>query len=149
MHTILDLTNWGQLLTENINESWDTWQQKFLEVMEHVQCIPIGTLSKRRNLPWLDKSIVQAIKRRNHLYKKHKRSNNPMLRVQYARLRNQVTVRLRHAKQSYLGKLKQAKKSCFLASCACVRSCYGSLLLMGIYPGSLLINGKISRKSPN
>ena len=116
--TLLDLTNWDQLLTENINESWDTWQQKFLEVME--QCIPKGTLSKRRNLPWLDKSIVQAIKKRNHLYKKHKRSNNPMLRVQYTRLRNQVTARLRCAKQSYFGKLKQASSKVFWRTVKCL-----------------------------
>ena len=55
-----------KFLSMNINLSWDIWQNKFMEVMEN--CIPRGTLPERRNLPWLNKSIVQAIKRRNCLY---------------------------------------------------------------------------------
>ena len=63
--SLLNSVDWDQVLAMNMNLSWDIWRNKFMEVMEH--CIPRGTLPERRNLPWLNKSIVQAIKRRNCL----------------------------------------------------------------------------------
>ena len=59
--SLLNSVSWDQVLSMNINLSWDIWQNKFMEVMEN--CIPRGTLPEKWNLPWLDKSIVQAIKR--------------------------------------------------------------------------------------
>ena len=35
--------------SHNINESWEKWNSEFLRIME--QCIPHGTLPKRKNLP--------------------------------------------------------------------------------------------------
>ncbi len=56
---LLDKTNWDQILPEYVNTAWDLWQQEFMELS-----IPKSTLRKRSNLPWLNKSIVQAIRRR-------------------------------------------------------------------------------------
>ena len=78
-------------------EHWEIWQNKFMEVMEH--CIPRGTLPERRNLPWLNKSIVQEIKRRNCLFRKQNCGNDPRLTLKYTRLRNKVAAKLRQAKQ--------------------------------------------------
>ena len=112
--SLLNSVDWDQVLSMNINLSWDTWRDNFMEVME--RCIPRATLPERRNLPWLDKSIVQAIKRRNCLYSKQKRTNNPRLTLKYTQLRNQVTAKLRQAKRSYFRRLKNASSRDFWKS---------------------------------
>jgi len=47
------------MLPEDIDGPWDTWQGEFLKTME--QTIPKSTQPNRHNVPWLNKSIVQAI----------------------------------------------------------------------------------------
>ncbi len=76
------------------------------KVMEH--SIHKSTLRKRHNLPWLNESIVQAIRRRNRLYKQSKRTNSAPSSKMYTRARNRVTAMLRNAKKSYLRSLKEA-----------------------------------------
>ena len=98
----------------NINLSWEIWQNKFMEVMEH--CIPRGTLPERQNLPWLNKSIVQAIKRRNCLFRKQNCTNDPMITLKYTRLRNKITAKLRQAKWNYFRRLKDASSRDFWKS---------------------------------
>jgi len=49
------------MLPEDIDGAWDTWQWEFLKIME--QTIPNSTLLNRRNVPRLNKSIVQALGR--------------------------------------------------------------------------------------
>ena len=59
-------TDWGDLIDDDIDTSWDNWQSKFLDIMK--RCIPKKVLPpKHRNLPWLSKGIVQAVRRRNGL----------------------------------------------------------------------------------
>lgn len=102
---LLDLTNWNQVITEDVNSAWRNVQKRFLDVME--QCIPKGKLRGRRNLPWLNKAIVQAIRRRNRLYRERKRRNNDAaVSTSYAKARNQVTSMLRHAKLEFFKNLK-------------------------------------------
>ena len=45
----------------DVNESWKKWNNEFLRITE--QCIPHGTLLKRKNLPWLSKSIIQLMRK--------------------------------------------------------------------------------------
>ena len=50
-------TNWDEFLSDDIDSAWLGWQDKFLEIME--ECIPRKVLPpRRRNLPWLNKSII-------------------------------------------------------------------------------------------
>ena len=53
--------DWDRIITDDVDSSWLNWQSKFLEIMEI--CIPPKVLpSKCRNLPWLTKRIVQAMR---------------------------------------------------------------------------------------
>ncbi len=82
--SLLDSTDWDQVILDDVDAAWGNIQKKFLDIME--QCIPKGTLCGRRNLPWLNKSIVQAIKRRNRLYRERKRANNDTFNYLHAML---------------------------------------------------------------
>ena len=93
-HSLIEGTDWDSLLDpEDINTSWKNWSVKFLEIMQ--SSIPTTTLPPRRNRPWLTKKLVQAIRRRNALYKKAKASNDF---TKYRRYRNKVVNYLRSAK---------------------------------------------------
>ena len=76
-------TDWKAIICErDIEKSWSQWQEAFLSIME--KCIPKKVLPpKRRNLPWLNKSMIQSMRRRNALFRRAKLSNNPMHLSQY------------------------------------------------------------------
>ena len=89
----LDDTDWDSLFaSSNVNICWSNWKARFLEVM--VECIPQSTLRSRRNLPWLTKSITQAIQWRSALFKVHKRSPSIPMCQKYQAARNRVTAML-------------------------------------------------------
>ena len=68
------------------------------------------------NLPWLNKNIVKAIKRRNCLYRKQECANEPRLTLKYIQLQNQVTAKLRQAKWNYFRRVKDASSRDFWKS---------------------------------
>ena len=66
-------TDWDALASEDIDQYCSMWQNTFLSIMN--ECIPKRVLPpRRRNLPWLNKGLVQSIRRRNCYFKKAKRS---------------------------------------------------------------------------
>ena len=73
------------------------------------QSIPNRVIPTRRNLPWLNKSIVKLMRKRNQLFKKAKRTGNFH---QFKLARNRTLAQLRLAKQRYFHKLnpKDPKK---------------------------------------
>ena len=87
----------------NVNKSWSSWQERFMQIMH--ECIPSGTIPSRRNRPWLTK-LIQAIRRRNSIYKQPKATNNF---TKYRQYRNKVVGMLRNAKMAYFGKLNPRK----------------------------------------
>ena len=70
------------------------------------ECIPRRTLPQRRNLPWLSKTIVQSMRKRNYLYRKTKKSGNF---CKYKKARNKTTAMLRASKKRYFEKLNPKK----------------------------------------
>ena len=66
------------------------------------QFIPNCSLQCRRNLPWLTKSLIKSIKRRNLLYKRAKRTGNFR---KYRLARNKMLADIRSAKLSYFRRL--------------------------------------------
>ena len=93
---IISKTNWNDLVSEDIDLYCTHWPQTSLSIM--AQCIPKRVLPPRKhNLPWLNKSLVQSMRRRNALFQKAKKSSNPIFKNQYRRARNQITAQLRHA----------------------------------------------------
>jgi len=88
------------------------WQERFLAIME--ECIPRKVLPPRRNLPCLNKGIIQSIRRRNNLFKRAK--NSPKDIGSYKRARNRVISQLRNAKRDYFRKLNPSNPKQFWKS---------------------------------
>ena len=97
-------TNWDPLASEDVDQYCTRWQTTFLTIMD--QCIPKKVLPpKKCNLPWLTKSLVQSMRRRNNLFKRAKRASCPSLKAQYKHARNKVTSQLCHAKGKFFSNL--------------------------------------------
>jgi len=104
---LIDNTNWDSLFSDDINFSWSNWQQQFMSIIE--ECIPKGVLPPRKNLPWLNKNLICAMKKRNQLYKKAKQTGDFS---RYKLARNRAVSNLRREKKAYFGNLnpKNPKK---------------------------------------
>ena len=109
-------TDWKAIICErDIEKSWSQWQEAFLSIME--KCIPKKVLPpKRRNLPWLNKSMIQSMRRRNALFRKAKRSNNPMHLSQYKHARNKIVSQLWCAKKQFFRNLNPSNTKDFWKS---------------------------------
>jgi len=59
-------------------------------------------LPPRRNLPWLSKSLVQLMRKRNLLFSRAKRTNRKSDFERYRQTRNRVVSQLREAKSRFL-----------------------------------------------
>ena len=89
--------------TNDIHQSWEKWKEAFLSTME--SCIPKSTLPKRHNLPWLSKSLIQSMKKRNLLYKRAHTTNNPTIIAKYRSVRNSLVNKVKKAKSTYFRRL--------------------------------------------
>ena len=78
------------------------------------ECIPKKVLPPRRcNLPWLNKTLVQSMRRRNCIFRKAKRTNNALHNSKYRRARNRVISQLRQAKQDFFRKINPSDSKQF------------------------------------
>ena len=104
---LIDEFNWDSILSRDIDQSWKQWHQQFMAIM--AQSIPNTTIRTRRNLPWLNRSIVKSMKKRNQLYKKANKTGNF---YQYKLARNRTLSQLKLAKRRYFQTLnpKNPKK---------------------------------------
>ena len=71
----------------------------FLQIMEI--CIPSGKVKVGRNLPWINKEVLDAIRKRNSLFHFAKHSGKPSGFAKYKAKRNEVVFILRNSKQSF------------------------------------------------
>ena len=107
--SLIENTNWDLLFfSGNIERSWTSWHQHFLSIMN--KSIPNTILRSRRNLPWLNKQLIQAMRRRNKLFKQAKISGDFS---KYKVARNQTLQQLRTAKHSYLAQLNPRDPKAF------------------------------------
>ena len=60
-----------------------------------------AVLPNRKNLPWLNKEIIQLIRKRNLYFKKAHHSGSRDDRLMFKKLRNKVVANLRHAKRKF------------------------------------------------
>ena len=64
----IDEIDWDSVfLNTDADECWLTWHSIFMRIMK--SCIPSSTLKPQKNLPWLTKSIVQLMRKRNALFR--------------------------------------------------------------------------------
>ena len=102
---MLNTIDWEDLFKSNdVNTCWSIWHTKFLQIME--ACIPQLVLKKRKNLPWLTKPVIQAMRKRNAYFHAAKKDNCARLWTKYKTVRNKVVALLRRSKRQYFYNLK-------------------------------------------
>ena len=74
----------------DIDQAWEFWQQKFLIITE--QCIPKGSLPRRKCASWISKQIVSAIRKCNTYYCRAKQTGSYELLNKYKHLKNEVVL---------------------------------------------------------
>ena len=96
-HYLINSCDWDSLMSDDVNYSWSNWLQGFLSTME--ECIPKQVLSPGKNLPWMNKNLGQAMRRRNALYIYGKRTGNYS---KFKIARNKFVAQMRKTKKDYL-----------------------------------------------
>ena len=65
---MIEECDWIDIMSDDTNDSWTRWHSSFMSIMQ--ECVPRKILPSRRNLPWLNKNIKTAMRKRNTLFKK-------------------------------------------------------------------------------
>ena len=87
MNTLLSEVSWTSLLSSSdIDECWSAFKSKFLDIMS--LCIPTKLISPSPLPPWLPKSLLPKIRRRQALFRHSKSS--PSLLPLYRSLQNSI-----------------------------------------------------------
>ena len=94
---MISAIDWDSVFSsKDVDACWANWHSIFLNVMDN--CIPHSVLKPRKNLPWLTKEIIQAMRKRNYLFcAAHKLGSDAML-SKYKAERNKVVSLLRASK---------------------------------------------------
>ena len=69
---MLDAIEWSSLLPDDVDSYWSCWSNYFLKIME--LCIPHPVVKTKQDVPWMTRTISEAIKKRNALFRKAKRT---------------------------------------------------------------------------
>jgi len=85
---ICDLDLEEVFVHNDIQQSWSNLKTASLNIME--SCIPKAVLPTRHNIPWLNKEIVQAIRKRNLYFRRARKSGNRDDQEKFKQLRNKV-----------------------------------------------------------
>ena len=109
---LLDQTNWNSLCADSsdVNQFWIAWHSRFCNIME--QCIPRKVLPAQKNLPWLNSDLLQAIRKRNVLFRAYKHTGSVNKLIQYKTLRNTISA-IRYAKRKFLNNLHHVDHKSF------------------------------------
>ena len=76
-------------------------------------CIPHAVTKTKSNVPWMNRTIAEAIKKRNALFRTAKHTGKLSDRVKYTVKKNQVVAKLRNSKQSFFDELNSADPKSF------------------------------------
>ena len=95
--------DWDELLkSDDVDRCLKVWNEHFMNVMEI--CIPKGTLPKKKNLPRLTKNLTCAMRKRNWLYRRARKTGQAAWMSKYKAARNKTLAMLQKEKQSYFDK---------------------------------------------
>ena len=85
------------------NYNYEKFQNHFLKYLE--KHAPLKKLSKRKEKmkrkPWINKEIIQCIRKRDKLYKKFIKTKNPEWEAKYKTCRNKINHLIRTNKRNY------------------------------------------------
>ena len=109
---ILYDVDWDTVTNKSdIDLCWSNWQRTYLSIIS--QCVPQKLLPRKKHLPWISLSILKAIRKRNSLLNKYKRSGNQAILSLYKLTRNRVISELRKAKCAFFKHLQTADDKTF------------------------------------
>ena len=84
---LLDSVEWKSLLDErDVDMYWSSFKHYFLQIMEI--CIPHALVKTKRNVPWFNKEIKQAICKRNLLHRRAKVTKSAEVEAKFRAMRN-------------------------------------------------------------
>ena len=89
-HNILDTTDWNKLLFNPVDVSTTIWHKVYIYMNVMNECRPQTSLSRRRNLPWLDNNICKVMRKSNYLYRRAKKSGWEDHLSKYKALHNKI-----------------------------------------------------------
>jgi len=84
------------VLTGDVNESLINWETKFMEIIE--MCFPKKSLPRRRNLPWMTKNLMRAIRKRNGFFRCARQNGSQSVFDRYKQQRNRIVKEMQKAK---------------------------------------------------
>ena len=93
----------------DMDSAWKSWSTYFLHVMS--KCIPSKRVPLHSNHPWITKEIISAIRKRELLYRKFKRSKCIDFLVKFKSLRNRILLMIRSSKKTYFKTLAFCKNN--------------------------------------
>ena len=97
-------TDWNTLLkNDDINISWINWKNKFYEIM--YECIPRTTSTTGSTTSWLNRKLVNGMRRRKVLFKRAKQLRTSASWLKYKIQHSKLVSNLRGAKKEYMEKL--------------------------------------------
>ena len=79
--------------SSNTDEIWRTLKDGILATVQ--QHVPHKTLGTKLNKPWVDYATIRLIRKRDRLYKKWKKSGDPLLQAEVKKLKQQTQRQLR------------------------------------------------------
>ena len=101
---------WNSILSHtDVNSAWLTFKFTFLQIIRLT--IPSKLVSSPPHPPWITRSFLSRIKRRNLLYKRAKSSNSPALWSSYRSFRNATLSYLRSLKAKFFRRLSSSPNS--------------------------------------
>ena len=104
--------NWGHVTNESdAQRAYSMFYNDFNDVYD--ACFPRKTYKHgyRTRKPWLTEGMKQAIKTKNKLYRKSKKSKNPEHEFKYKRYRNKLNKMLSDAERSHYSDMLNENKS--------------------------------------
>ena len=110
---LLELSNvdWSNVLNcNNVNLAWDNFKSVFLKILDKIAPVKEIRL-KNRTEPWMDNSILENIRLRDHLlYKFRKNTANTEIYRSFCKIRNKVHRDIRRAKAEYFSNIIDENK---------------------------------------
>ena len=95
----------------DIELAWSKWEKYFMDVMR--ECIPTVTVKVNRNPPWLTHDLLLAIRSRNSLYRRARKTGSEAHLDCYKKKRNEVANMLKSAKFKFFELLDPSNPKVF------------------------------------
>ena len=99
----------GKFQNMDVEQSWNEFKQKYEECVD--KYVPYQTVKASRKQPWFRKKVKEAVRKKQLLFKKSKRTNQYVDKLAYVRQRNETGEIIRNAKRNYEAQIMRSVKT--------------------------------------